>query len=630
MCLALSACDPPATDSQQQTSPPAAAFIASAVACGGKFVNLGNPVSQGVPLHFVAGPAHNGRWTKLYAVIGVRKGGFLLVQMDAKNRRLTRHWTSDARFTGPWGFVAGTDGILYMASDGVLMRFDPKKPDEGIVEIGQPIEGETLIWRLVEGTDGKIYGVTYPHTHVISYDPKTGKMASHGRMDPVEKNARPVIAGKDGWIYAGIGPVSNQIACFNTADGRMTYLLPESERPTGPGPGTGWLLLTNDAEGGVFADIGGKTYRMEGGKGVPVDPAVLPDKPHGRPTENGLLPIHIKADGSYRLSNLKTGKEERGKLVYEVETPNVLSVGALGEDGFAGTILPAVLLEFPGTEDGKSRQLGNLGAQIYSLAVTPEVIYAGGYPRGTLWRYDRSTNQLETLLELEDKIYRPYALLLLENGHLAVGGAPTYGRRGSPVLIIDPAKSEVVREIPNPLADQCARALAQDPQTGWLIAGTSVQAGTGANSVEDNAAIFAFDLEKDTVAWQRTAPASDRHVVGLVVKDGKVFAMCAEDASEFGPKGGPKHVMVLDAATGKVLDQRDFSSGAPFDGSLQLWEGRILGVSSGAVFEIDPQTHEIKVLGTPPFPASTGAAAGDRGIYYGAGKDVWLYEWEQR
>lgn len=71
------------------------------------------------------------------------------------------------------------------------------------------------------------------------------------------------------------------------------------------------------------------------------------------------------------------------------------------------------------------------------------------------------------------------------------------------------------------------------------------------------------------------------------------------------------------------------TSGVPFDGSLRLWEGRILGVSSEAVFEIDPQTHEIKVLGTPPFPASTGAAAGDRGIYFGAGKDVWLYEWEQ-
>lgn len=69
------------------------------------------------------------------------------------------------------------------------------------------ISGETYIWNLVLGSDGKVYGGTYPGCLLICYDPKLHQLETKGRMSPHPGNlyTRHVYAGIPGYLIVSGG-----------------------------------------------------------------------------------------------------------------------------------------------------------------------------------------------------------------------------------------------------------------------------------------------------------------------------------------------------------------------------------------------------------------------------------------
>jgi hypothetical protein len=168
-----------------------------------------------------------------------------------------------------------------------------------------------------------------------------------------------------------------------------------------------------------------------------------------------------------------------------------------------------------------------------------------------------------------------------------------------------------------------------DDKNQCIIGGSSTVCGNGTPPVEEDARVFAWSPDGERLLWSQVAHPGDRHVAGVAVADGKVFALSSVHQSEFGPAVGPKHFVVLDLKTGEVLHRKDFEFGIPPDRCLAAAGGKVFGVATEGVFSIDPKTYEFTLLGKPPVPATAGIAIGDRGIYYGAKNNLWLFEMSQ-
>ncbi len=68
-------------------------------------------------------------------------------------------------------------------------------------------ENELYFWNLVEGSDGRIYGGTWPGGVLLRYDPTIHKLDNMGRMSPEEGNnyTRPLFNGAPGKIFLTSG-----------------------------------------------------------------------------------------------------------------------------------------------------------------------------------------------------------------------------------------------------------------------------------------------------------------------------------------------------------------------------------------------------------------------------------------
>jgi len=595
---------------------------------GGKFVNLGNPAVGAAGLKFMVGPGPDGKLTHFYFGFAV-KGGFILVQMDSRDQGKVRQWQAEKPFEDCWGMTPASDGNLYIGSKGHYFKFDPREPDKGLQHLGSPLPDEKYIWQMVEGRDGKIYACTYPGANLISYDPATGKFVDHGKLDPKEMYAKPLYAGADGWIYAGIGTARNQIVGFNPATGEFTYLVPEAERPAGPGTGMGWLLLVDDKDGNIFADIGGKHYRMENGRGTEVAADAAPKDPQKLKTIDGLLPYSFSSKGKFIFLDAEK-KQQEGQFPFKAEPPSIFSVAALGGTAFAGVFPADSLLEY--SKEGKVIDLGiprGARSQTYSMVALPDRLYAAAYPQGTVSVYDLKTGKSRLLATLRGPNLRPMGMISLPGGRLAVGGVPDYGQRGGALTILDDQTGKVLFQQRGVIPEQSIRDMVWDDKNQCIIGGSSTVCGNGTPPVEEDARVFAWSPEGERLLWSQVAYPGDRHVAGVAVADGKVFALSSVHQSEFGPARGPKHFVVLDLKTGEILHRKDFEFGIPPDRCLAAAGGKVFGVATEGVFSIDPKTYEFTLLGKPPVPATVGIAIGDRGIYFGAGNNLWLFEMSQ-
>jgi hypothetical protein len=104
-------------------------------------------------------------------------------------------------------------------ADGIarLLRLDPRK--RSLTDLGRVSETESTILRLVVGSDGHIYGGTYPGAKLVRYRTDTRHMEDLGRMDPTEMYATDVAASRNGFVYVTTGYARFGCAAYEIASG---------------------------------------------------------------------------------------------------------------------------------------------------------------------------------------------------------------------------------------------------------------------------------------------------------------------------------------------------------------------------------------------------------------------------
>jgi hypothetical protein len=182
------------------------AFILLTLAAGlpaaeGKFVDLGIPVLRAGVYKQTLGPDERGEMTKIYAIFTQDAAPIFLVQIDPYTGA-SRQYNAPIG-THPWGLVVGPDNCVYIgtadeeAGGGLLLRFDPARPEKGVVNLGKMAESETYVWALARGEkDGCIYGCSYGNGKITAYNTDTGRMPDYGQMKPGQQYTRPIVVGK--------------------------------------------------------------------------------------------------------------------------------------------------------------------------------------------------------------------------------------------------------------------------------------------------------------------------------------------------------------------------------------------------------------------------------------------------
>lgn len=104
-----------------------------------------------------------------------------------------------------YDLVTGIDGRIYGGTSAYDMShffiYEPKT--ERFIDKGEIIEGESRIYSLACGNDGKIYGGTFPNAHLFIYDPAIDKVFDKGQVVKRENTIFRLIPGKDKKIYGG-------------------------------------------------------------------------------------------------------------------------------------------------------------------------------------------------------------------------------------------------------------------------------------------------------------------------------------------------------------------------------------------------------------------------------------------
>lgn len=563
------------------------------------------------------------------------------------------------------GFVTpGPDGLIYFTCrspmKGGLFSLDPVSFD--VTLIAEDIAGQSVLYDGSFGPDGRLYVGTYPHAHVLAYDPATGEIEDYGTQ--TEDAAYVFGLGVvDGEVWVGTGPVPHLFR-IDIASGERTELQP----PTHVMEGTDWFTGIEQRGDLVFVRLSPRgTYDM----------AV-----YDQLTETWLEEI---VEGTFDAAPTAVVRLNRvyylqGDVLmgYDLRMRRTLSVGfedsALREElsEAVGTYGIASSEELPGlppytvvglntdgvlwTYSTRRKQGSSVIADVlaspagtHSIGTGPDgAVYMGAYlSSGVIGRIDPDTEEITRLRgpKQADTIVAhgqqlvissypgavahigdPSAawhwsafdqILMLGRGapnyqdrifgvasvgeRIALGSVPDYGQLGGALTILDPSTGDLEfhRDV---VPQQSIVTLAHSD--GLVYGGTSIHGGLSTTPAQNTAQLFIWDVSAAALVSAEE-----------VVPGAKVIPEIA-----FGPDGllwglaGEGTVFAVDPTTGAVVHR--IATGLPFGESWGLLtslfsrtsEGCLYAAGGNALLRIDPAaaTAEVVVDGDVRYAALGG------------------------
>ncbi|BCJ37722.1 hypothetical protein Athai_52250 [Actinocatenispora thailandica] len=562
---------------------PALAGPAPATAAA-TLADLGIPLSDVLAIGGAVGPGPDGRPVLWSAVSGDPAH---LVAVDPR----TAKTVSSQPLTGApgsYGVALGPDGTVWVGAYGTgqLFRRPPGRQSE-IEDLGQPLPGESYVWRLAVDDAGVVYGCTYPHARAFGYDPATGAVRDYGTVVPGMSYARS-IATDGGKLYVGTQPDAHLVEIDIVTGARRELPLPAEV-----GDGAGSTVYDLDAYRGlVYARFGsaidgslgiwdtrrqswgplrdhvagldvsepgpgGLVYYTRGGEltgllprtGTEVGTGLtfagrvvnnrgigwvdLPDRDHPGRTLVGLL-----WRGEMFRYNPKTGAGELSATDLPGE-PIPLASLAVGATGrlWAGGYLNGGLAQLdPQTGSPTFHRF----AQTESVLDLGDSIWLGTYPDARLYRYDPSQpwssaeyspgpagtpDNPVKVVDLHDHDQVRARASVDAGDHVAYGTMPNTTLGGALVVV---AKATNAASVHRPVVtDQSIVSLAYTG--GTIVGGTSIHGGYSVPApTQTEAKLFGFDPVAEAKTFEAVPVPGAESVDGLAVDaDGGVWGLAA-------------------------------------------------------------------------------------------------------
>ncbi|WP_406385715.1 hypothetical protein [Streptomyces sp. NBC_01618] len=576
--------------------------------------------------------------------------------------------------------VQHPDGTVYFSvrapSAGRLLRY---LPASGTVEtVATGVVGETMLRTLVvEPESGVLYGCTYPHAKVYSYDPSTKAVRDYGSVvtDGAYAWGFDLVGGKL-WVGTGIGTA--HLIELDPATGARTEIPLPGEFALGatyisgvrtrgdialvtvnpPLGGTNTLVwdiaerrwLQPDvlhqplgASGVVSArDSAGRFYYVSDGELYAYDTATRGSSPTGMAGSS----IGDRVSGTRSVDVVETGKGGTPRR----EVVGVANTGVIWRydlDARTGTTVRGVPLGSPAT--------------LHSMGVGPDgKVYTGAYlSSGVMARVSTSTYEIEELAgpEQADHIVthqgrivvtsypnavayvgetdpwdwgtRPAHLFSIGRfseyeqdrmfdvvsvqGKLAFGSVPNYGTLGGALILADLEGNVEVHR--NIVQDQSVTALAV--RGPLVFGGTSVHGGLSTTPKATEAVLFIWDTRAGKKVFETVPVPGDEIIHSLLVDGDRLWGMTSTG-----------FVFEFDLRTRKVV--RAVDTGLPDTNSWGRLgklhrhdDGRIYGNAGGKLFRMDPATLAVTVLAAH---AKVSALAPTGEIFFGDSTNVYVYK----
>lgn len=589
--------------------------LAAGPSAGG-FESLGVPVRVGGLMGCLVGP--NGRGGEaLYFNFNQLSGKLFLVQVDPDTGEARQFNAPEG--PGAWAFIAGPDEKIYLGtwSGALILRFDPRQPERGIEVVGKPSATEDYLWQFDLGKDGKLYACTYPQAKLVSYDPKTGAMEDLGRMHPTEMYARSLAVGPNGKVYVGIGTEKGDLVVFDPATKQQRSLLPPGLRGA-----AGWKTVgvSRRSDGNVYAEFGTNLMRLDDETVTRV--ATAPDKAPLKLRDGRMVTAFER--GHFTLMDPKSGQSVERTFNYAGAGDHIFTLG-VGPSNcvYGSTAMPLEVFRYDPVAN-RSEHLGHLpGGEVYSMIEQERKLYLCYYGGSVMNLYDPAKPFWKSGTSADcnpisfggvgDGHLRPRAMIRGPDGLIYIGSEPPYGELGGALGVWDPRQNRTVENYRHVVTNQSIVSLAWEPKSGLIFGGSGNYGGGGTRPVEKEAKFFAFDPRLKRKIFELALAPGARNYPATIAADGKVFTTAGDKLFVFDPatRAVTKTITLPDR-------QLEISLG-------QHRSGLLVGLTTRAVYGVDPAEGEIAWTAAPPVRVSCGFALLDDAVYFGSEATLWRY-----
>ncbi len=498
-------------------------------------------------------------------------------------------------YTGQvWSICAHSNGKGYATTgSGGIFEMDPATGEQRF--IGNPPEGEAVVWELYEASDGHLYGGTYPSCKLVRVNLETYEIEDLGRMDPDQMYVRTIAVEGD-YVYCGCGVTGPAVWAYNIHSGEKTQLLPDESRE-----GAGWGRAMTFEDGRVYVyGNGGKYWRMSGLEMEPVEK--LPHTSYYELEDGTMLFAYTEfiEQNQYMVSR-PDGEKFMVDFEYDCSGTRLWDIFT-GSDGrvYGNTHTPITLFAHdPGSGEVEifGNPVGHAG-QVYASTWIDGKLHMAAYSDCSYtiwdpaleWNFGKEEGSNPRHIgKTSRELQRAGDLILAPDGtHTIVAGQPGYGKSGGAIVIVDSAAAEfdVVKQ---PFLPQSAWRLSTTPDDDVIMVGTSLYAGTGAPKVVTPGRLILWDLRtRETI--KEFTPWEDEYVIDSFLRIGDQLWFVGAPNGKIG---------VFDFTTEEIVYLDDWGFGA---GHLQLREedGMIYVAMAGTILRIDPETREREIIATYP------------------------------
>ena len=554
--------------------------------------------------------------------------------------------------SGSWALneVPGDRLIVGTAYDGAFMVFDLKKME--FVKVAK-FPGESYIWNLAMGGDGRIYGGTYGGGKLGAFDLTTYEVEDCGAPAPPNMYLRDVSALPDGRILCNLGMKKPQTLIYDPASkkfspppdsikgvtkatvwnglfiaGSQVYdgktLQPITPPfPVPPADKGEWSVLENATTNDVlYLCQGDAFYRYKAG-GKSLDLIGQTDAQHGdvsAVTSKGeLLGVRGQdyfvirpGDSKIKLRPIPVESGPRPTLFLRADERGIL----WGGPRYGQTLFWL---------DPRTKKYVNTGricdksGEVYDSTFVGGKVYSVAYSGGDIICYDpaKPWNQIDhinprVIASVKPKGYiRPIGGVHVgPDGKLYSGWMAKYGTYGGAVAITDPATG-ATDLIENPLGEQAVAGVV--PGAGVVYVGTSLRANGRAHKKGESPRFGIVDLATRKAVFQQEFEGA-----------GNCRPLCYDGATKRVAFSVDGAIRFFDTVKNRVLVGRPVDAPRLSCASIAFpGDGKLYYGSDNSVIALNMRTGNAIKLAEAPANVSNVAVGPDGTVYFSCGVDIY-------
>ncbi len=503
-------------------------------------------------------------------------------------------WVNVRQFgTSHISYQKGIDGnvYIYTGNPAHFLRYDVTKRE--LIDLGCPATPANYFGPGAMGPDGKFYMGSYPATHLVACDTRTGEIEHLAKIaeDPLQCYIWPIPAvSDDGVVYCPVGLHHRELWSYDTRTGEKMQILPEEHTQL-----QGCPQVWKAEDGQVYGRSSGLAFLCRPDAVVAMEevPKAAPAPPK---LAGDMIVGGIDNRGRLHLTNAVSGEKSYVQTDYEGKALKIYSVG----DEYKGRIWGGTL--FPSRSysiDVATGELQDWGqvvrglCQVYDTIATDSGLLMGSYTGAymDLWEPDTPLEKGVNPFGFPNNPTqeRPTQWCIGPDGCAYSGTTPVKGRLGGALAKLD-VQERTIEWFENIVHNQSIQYVEAVPETNELVLSTTIAGGSSAKPTEEEAFIVIWDVnEKKVVHSCQPVPGTATYGRLVRARNGLIYGVAQRNGYfAFDPiKRETVFAGQLPVASTYFPQLADRPIGP---------DGLIYGMGGGAVFAINPADHSAEIV----------------------------------